>query len=258
MNLKEAIVYINKKYQQRDILIREMDYAQNNFIEKPNPKYLFRGEKIYPTTKSFYHRLPLNDKERMALCEYIISLSSCLMEKYFGLVPESDIRYWPNINHVGDFLQHYGFPIMRLDFTVDVEIAAFFASYRNNKGKGRIWVIETKSIIENEMVFKQLKSKFTKRPVVQKAYALRMYDDKPDFQNLEHFNAVKIDFDITAEDIIHFENKNLLSTSSDPISDFIIDYIENNTVEDRSLMEILTKIKNELKDNKTEPPQFVK
>jgi hypothetical protein len=135
---------------------------------------------------------------------------------------------------------------MRLDFTEDVKIAAFFASYKNKTGKGRIWVIETKSIIENEMIFKQLESNVAKRPFVQKAYALRMFDDKPDFQNSEHFNSIKIDFDITEEDIIHFENRNLLSTSSDPISDFIIDYIKNNTIENKNLMSLLLKIKNEL------------
>lgn len=244
MNLKEVVEYINKNYQQIDVLLREKDYVQNDFFEKPNPKYLFRGEKIYPTTKSNYHRNPITNAEQ----KYILNISCDLYQELNGRIDQTSTEYIPNINQIGAILQHYGFSIMWLDFTEDVRIAAFFASYKNETGKGRIWIIETKSIIENEMIFK-LESNVAKRPSIQKAYALRMFDDKPDFQNPEHFNSIKIDFDLTKEDIKHFENKVLLSTSSDQISDFIIHYIENNTVDDRNLMNILLKIKNELKNN---------
>ncbi len=73
-----------------------------------------------------------------------------------------------------------------------------------------------------------------------------MFDDKPDLQNQAHFNSKKIEFEVTKTDIRHFENKALLSTSSDQISDLIIDFINQYKTKDASLMNKLLLIRKDL------------
>lgn len=66
-NLKSIINHIKNQYPQESILLREYDTALNSFIGKFNPKYLFRGVRIYPSTKSNYHGLLINDYDRKVL-----------------------------------------------------------------------------------------------------------------------------------------------------------------------------------------------
>lgn len=95
---------------------------------------------------------------------------------------------------------------MRLDSREDVDVAAFFACYKNNTEKGRIWIVKTKTlIIRNEAVFKSLDNKFANRASIQKAFALRMLNDKPNLQNPAHFENTHLDFDLTRDDIIYKE-----------------------------------------------------
>ncbi len=249
-SLQLAVEQIKKDFPQKPVLLREYNYNSKVFDEKPNPKYLFRGEEIYQTTRSNYHRLTISDIEDQKLREYIFKLSFSLMpiiKKDFNLdtLDINDPNYKRLTNQVGAFLQHYGFPIVWLDFTEDIEIAAFFTSYKNNTGKGRIWIVETQNLIKTGEKIIKLDGTVAKRPTLQKAYALMMPNAKPDFQNPKHFKAEKIEFNISADDVKYFDKKHLLYTDSDEISDFIINYIEQN--EDNDLKELLFKIKNGLK-----------
>ena len=249
--LNQLVKYIKEKYPQKLILIPESNY-NTDFKERLNPKYLFRGEKVYPTTTSSFIRLKLNKKDENKLAQYILDLGIALIKRYFKIVNKSDAKYWPYIYLTQDILQHYGFPLRRLDFTEDIEIAAFFASHNNTKG-GRIWIIETKKLIKNkEEVFKQINNTYAKRPSLQKAYAIRMYDDKPDLQNQSDFDTMKFDFKYNEKDAIEFTNKYnyLLSTKNDEISDYLINYINNNKITNEIVMRKLEEIKNELLSKK--------
>ena len=78
-----------------------------------------------------------------------------------------------------------------------------------------------------------------------------MFDDKPDIQNPEHFKILKLDFEVSKEDVIFFERRNLLNTESDQISEFIINYIKDNSVEDDFLNDLLIGIQKDLVDLKS-------
>jgi hypothetical protein len=251
MNLIEAVSYINLKYKQELIPLKEMNYSINRFILKQNPKFLYRGEKIYPTTRSNYHRLKISGNDLIALQSFILDISVEIVDKYFGIVDRNHPEYWPRIYKAGAFLQHYGFPIMWLDLTESPEVAAFFASFNNGSGKGRIWIAQTQKLIENgERIFK-LDGTFARRPALQKAYALEMSDIKPDLQNRLHFPIEQINFEVTAEDRLYFENQSLLSTKDDDVSDFIIDFIIRYKSLNEDLNSRLIAIKNDLIQKKS-------
>ena len=225
MNLIEAVSYINLKYKQELIPLKEMNYSINRFILKQNPKFLYRGEKIYPTTRSNYHRLKISGNDLIALQSFILDISVEIVDKYFG--------------------------IMWLDLTESPEVAAFFASFNNGSGKGRIWIAQTQKLIENgERIFK-LDGTFARRPALQKAYALEMSDIKPDLQNRLHFPIEQINFEVTAEDRLYFENQSLLSTKDDDVSDFIIDFIIRYKSLNEDLNSRLIAIKNDLIQKKS-------
>jgi len=246
MNLEQTVKNIRSIHKQAFIPLNEFDYIKNAFVEKLNPKYLFRGEKIYPTTKSNYHRNPIKCAEQ----EYILNISDALYKEFIGEIDKESPEYNPNIIQIGAILQHYGFSIMWLDFTESIEVAAFFASYKNNSGKGRIWVTETKELIEQNHHIYKLEFQRAVRPERQKAYALRMYDDCPDFQNNQFFNSVRYDFDLTDDDLIKFDNQILLNTLEDTISDFIIQHIESHRIENERIMERLVSIQDALKSKR--------
>jgi len=251
MNLTDLVKHINSKFPQIDLLMDEFDYMSNDFKKKLNPKYLFRGENdLYSTTKSNYHRLIESSKfdniQLETLNNYIQNLSIHLIKKYFQLVDRNDPKYRPIILEVGGFLQHYGFPIMWLDFTSDINIAAFFASYKNVSRKGRIYVIELNDFLVNNQFFKLDKS-FAKRPYIQKAFALRMYDDKQDLKDSNNFNTNWFDFKLIESDLDFQKNKSILSTENDGISNSIITYIDKNRLFDKKVQEYIDNIKSELK-----------
>jgi hypothetical protein len=251
MNLVEAVEHIKTDYPQELISIPERDYRGNVFLPKPNSKYLYRGEKIYPTTKSNYHRLILNEKERNELHKYLLDLSVDLTEHFIGIVRNTDPSYESNLYKVGSFLQHYGFPIMWLDFTDSIEVAAFFASFNNHIGKGRIWIVETEKLTKKGEIIYKLDGTRSRRPSLQKAFALRMYDDKPDLQNPDHFETTQRIFDVLESDIKHFDNKKLLSTKGDVMSERIIDFIKKHSVYNPELKKIIESIRDDLSIKQT-------
>lgn len=237
---------INKNYSQEIVNLREYDYHNKTFILKPNPKFLFRGEMIFLNTKSRFHRLAFSSSEKEMLKNYVLDLSAEIFHRFFGSIIIGSEKYKSKLIQIGAFLQHYGFPLMWLDFTDKMEVAAFFATYQNDMGMGRIWIVKTSSLIDNnEMIFK-LDGSFARRPTLQNAYALRMFDDKPDFQNSNHFKSVYYDFIASKEDIDFFEDKSLLNTEFDKISDFIIDYCNSRIIKNKNLKEYLMNIKSDL------------
>lgn len=251
MNLFETVNHIKTEFKQEYISMNEFDYAQNKFVHLPNPKFLFRGEGIYPTTKSNYHRLlARNSSVTDDLTTFVIDLSIHLMNFLHPNIDISSLTYNPVRNNIIGLIQHYGFPIMFLDFTENVDVAAFFASHNNVSKKGRICIIETKEIIKNNEKFIKLTNSSAKRPVLQEAFALRMFDDKPDLKNTMHFKTVWLDFDITENDINIFSNKKILSTRGDKISDLITSYIQTNPTTNSSLNTLLQEICSDLQNKK--------
>ena len=250
MTLTDLVTHISLKFPQINLLIDELDYMSNNFNKKSNTKYLFRGENdVYPATKSNYHRLIESSKfdkvQLEALNNYILDLSIHLNKMFFQILDRNDPRYHPVIIEVGGFLQHYGFPIMWLDFTSDINIAAFFASYKNVTKKGRICVIETSNVTKDNQLFKLNKS-FARRPSIQKAFALRMYNDNQDLKDSIGFKTNWFDFELTESDMDFQKNESILSTENDNISSSIITYLEANRLSDKDVQEYLDNIKSDL------------
>jgi hypothetical protein len=247
MNLKEVVAHIKERYVQEEVLLNQFDYQQNQFYAKPNPKYLFRGEQIFPSTKSAYHRLKENAPQFLnEITTYSLDLATHLMFSIFPNIRNSDNNYQPVIDLIGAYLQHYGFPIMYLDFTQNVNVAAFFATFNNTLGQGRICVIETSTLVDNGECILKLSDNNANRPRLQEAFALRMYDDKPDLKNSNHFKTHWIEFTINESDIKEFSNPKLLSTKNDIISDLIISYLITHSSTNRNLMVWLEKLLNDL------------
>lgn len=251
MNLLETVNHIKTEFKQEFIPMNEFDYAQNKFVHLPNPKFLFRGEGIYPTTKSNYHRLLDKNIEYIGeLQNYMLDLSINLIQTLYPEINRDNPNYFPLINEISGFLQHYGFPLIYLDFTQNVDISAFFASHNNTDKKGRICVIETNDILIDGGKFIKLTNSYAKRPVLQEAFALKMFDDRPDFKNTTHFKTVWLEFDITENDINIFSNKKLLSTRGDKISDLVMSYIKTNSSDNSLLNTLLQEIYSDLEDKK--------
>ncbi len=247
MNLKEVVTYIKARYIQEEVLLRQFDYHQDQFYLKPNPKYLFRGEQKYPSTKSSYHRLIDNEPKLVSeLTNFSLSLSTYLLQYLYPNISRSNSNYWPTINELGTYLQHYGFPVMFLDFTQNINIAAFFASHNNDSQSGRICILETSTLLDSNEYILKLSNSNAQRPKQQEAFSLRMFDDKPDLKNSDHFKTVWIDFDLAQTDVIEFSNPKLLSTKGDKISDLIISYLNNHKPTSKSLMLRLESLRNDL------------
>lgn len=247
MTLSETINFIKLNFKQTYIPISQYDYELNSFFPKLNPKYLFRGEFIYPSTKSSYHRLiETNPPYLQELNHYTIDLAIFLLKLFHPKLVSNSLEYKYARNEVGGYLQHYGFPIMNLDFTKNIDVAAFFASYKNNLLEGQICVVETEALISNNYEIIKLCNSRAKRPILQEAYSIRMYNDKPDLKEADSLNSKWFRFTLTESDKLQFENKQLLSTSDDIISEIIIKYIQDNKPKDKLLAEKLNEIKHEL------------
>lgn len=248
MTLKETVKQIKEMYNQEFILLNEFDYLNGIHVAKQNPKYLFRGEQIYDTTKSNYHRLINNPSINLEeIQKYVLDLSIYLVLHIKPDIDPSKPDYCPTINEITGYLQHYGFPIMYLDFTQNIDIAAFFSSYNNQIGKGRICVVRTSDLIKNEERILKLTYSLAKRPILQEAFALKMYNDKPDLKNQNHFNTMWFDFEVTTDDILSYSNRHLLSTQNDFICDLILTYINDNKSDNKIIQDIF----NDLRDKKT-------
>lgn len=255
MNLTELIDYLNNEFKQEEIPLDEFDYQNNCFNKKPNPKYLYRGENdFYSATKSNYHRLLdscfFTNSQLFLFNDYIVRLLIDLMANHLQLVGRDDPNHYPCINEAGGYLQHYGFPIMWLDFTSDINIAAFFASYKNQNRQGRICVTETTNLLNENQIFKLDKS-IAKRPTLQKAFALRMFDEKPDLKRANDFVTRWYEFNLTESDLTFQKNDYLLSTKGDRICETILNYIENNKINDSKIQEYINIIKTDLIEKKT-------
>lgn len=169
-SLTDIVSDINNEYVQERVLLDEFDYIKNDFVSKPNPKYLFRGENdFYPETKSNYDRVRgFAQSDYESLYSYLLDLSVYLARNYFNIYDPSDPRYKPTIIELGGFLQHYGFPLHWLDLTQNLNVAAFFAVYKNQSTRGRIGIIETSSLTENGIQILKLTNSMARRPVNKK------------------------------------------------------------------------------------------
>ena len=175
-----------------------------------------------------------------------LTLSEFLAKKYFSIYDQNDLRYKPTIIELGAFLQHYGFPIHWLDLTKNILVAVFFSIYKNTSGRGRIGIIETQNLIDLNIPIYKLEGSIARRPSIQEAFAIKIFDDIPDFKNTNHYKVKWIDFKVANEDIqtkLNFKN---LSTNGDQISETLMHYILSNQVKLIKVKNIINKIKDNL------------
>jgi len=243
-NLTDIVSDISNLYVQNHILLNEFDYIKNEFISKPNPTYLFRGENdFYPETKSNLDRVKGFDKvDYETLYSYLLDLSEFLARKYFNIYDPTDPRYKPTIIELGGFLLHYGFPLHWLDLTQNLNIAAFFAVYKNKSARGRIGIVETSSLTENGIQIFKLTNSMARRPNIQEAYAIKIFDDVNDFKNSAHYSVNWYEFVVTQNDSLKFNTTNLLSTKGDIICNAIVSYIKINPSKNQKIQAMLNDI----------------
>ena len=248
LSLTKTLELISKDFKQTNILLNEYNYYSNVFTNKSNPKFLYRGENdFYPQTLSNYQRLKgLNKIEYDILHKYMFDLSEFLAKKYFSIYDQNDPRYNPTIIELGAFLQHYGFPLHWLDLTKNIFVAAFFAIYQNTSGRGRIGIIETKNLINLNIPIYKLNGSIARRPSIQEAFAIKVFDDIPDFKNTSHYNVKWIDLLINKDDVQKFSNSKILSTIGDQISYTVVNYIIANPMKSVKVKNIVNKIKDDL------------
>lgn len=231
MSLKEIIELIQKKFPQEEISIRERNYLQNSWVPNPNPKYLYRGENnCYPQTKSFLQRLQENDakffdeKQWAEIQELILDLSVHLTERFHKFVPRSNPSYEANIVSIGGYLQHYGFPLYRIDFTSDLFVAAYFAASNNRVGNvGQIGIIESSVWIkQSHNRIEKLVNSFAARPRAQQAYSLQVYEG----DDLKKNSIVTwLNFEFTEGDQLFSSRIPYLSTKGDAVAKEIFAFL---------------------------------
>ena len=249
MNLIDVVGKLSNETKSNLVSLPEWDYELGSFVNKNNPRFLYRGENaIYPSSMASFHRIrPLTtDQSLKALCYYMADLTSFLIDEFLKVVSKANKWYEPRLNQGQAFMQHYGFPVRWIDFTESISVAAYFASLSNTSGKGRIWIIDTKKMVESGYSIYKLQGSNSKRPNLQKAWSIYMPDDKPDLQIANHYPARQITFDVTKNDINYFDNKSLLNTNGDKMCDFIIDYIQSNPATIEFVQNAVSKIKSQL------------
>ena len=254
MTLKESFEFIKKKFPQQNILLPEFDYHSGMMINKLNPKYLFRGEsKLYSSTISFFERLikekRFNDEQWKIIKETILNVSVHLTEKFHQLLARGVPGRGAVITALAGYMQHYGFPIARLDFTSDISVAAFFAAKGCNVGdRGKLCAIELSEWINENRLFEKLDGSLAKRPREQNAFSLTI-NPIDNFDLKKTSKVFWIEFEFHKEDSIFFTMKNYLSTMDDKIAIEIIEYLEPklSVITDRDVMLFFKDILNGLK-----------
>ena len=229
MTLKESLEFLKRKFPQQNILIPELDYDAGMMVPKLNPKYLFRGEsKLYPCTQSFYERLivqrQFNQMQWKEIGIVIIELSVHLTNKFHEILQRGVPGRESIFTELSGYMQHYGFPISRIDFTSDINVAAFFAAKESIVGeRGKLCVIELSEWVK-ENRFEKLDKSLAKRPREQNAFSLIINPNNFDFKKSNR--VFWIEFEFQKEDSIFSAMKNYLSTADDKVASEIIDYLE--------------------------------
>ncbi len=262
--LIEAIKYISENYRQEFSNSQAIE-TSTLFMGGPIPKFLYRGEaQLWEKTQSTVTRQQLKDNTDFIEINYwitgrhhltgtvqnIYSLYNFLRERLYNISVAEEHFGSPDLDKaIAGLLQHYGFDTSLIDFTSEIGVAAFFATFNSKIGNvGQIFVLPTTDI-ENYVFDLSLDK--ASRPKKQKAFALVLpqgYDLK--MENLVSFRkAFSVKFQLTAEDKERFYRNDLLSVDDDNVVIDLVDWFDchisdNTKVSDRVKKYFRTKIEN--------------
>lgn len=243
-SLIELTNEIHTNFPQESISASVFDFEELKKVIKPQPKYLFRGERtqLWTETKSKFSR-NLFGKSFFNEVNYWISghhhaipeektndfsLYYFLRESIFGLTPfDSNPDSNIELSIVG-IMQHYEFDTSFFDLTSDLNIAAYFATLGSNIGDiGQLMIISSESV-ENK--YFDLSQEIANRPQIQSSFVLW---DSPEldlkskmFTN--KYGALWFKFEVTQSDIDRFQTLNVLSTEGDKIAQEIYDWYDSH------------------------------
>lgn len=237
MELQKILQKIKTEYPQELISLPTYDYQLKTYTPRLGPKYLYRGEnEFYSETKSYYQRLLtehfFTNEEWNEVKRVILDLCEHIILTYFELVPKSDPKFEATITAISVIMQHYGLPILSIDFTSDLEIAACFCRLGNKNRRGRIAVLSSVELPNLGWRINDLTQGPWKRPKNQKAYTLSVLYNT-DLKNVNTIQGMKIKwFDFILEDcyLEFYKCDSILGTEDDEIASTIKNYFDKITL----------------------------
>jgi len=230
--LDELIQYLKTKHPQEMVDLNVTNFATNSVERKPQPKYLFRGErtidwKTSPTTFSrnllgkpileHVNYLLTGQSIHIPLTYQCHSLFHFLREDLFNIGICNEEPYSAQIDvELAGIFQHYGFDTCLLDLTGDINIAASFASTGSPGDVGQIMMLESKKI---EDKYFELTAQPGNRAIRQNAYGLlgtpNLDVKSPDFS--DEFEPKWFKFILTQNDKLKYTNNEMLSVTGDRV-----------------------------------------
>jgi hypothetical protein len=239
MTLTELVTFLKKEYPQTTVEAKTFNFREMEYTMRLQPKYFFRGEKqLYKNTHSKFCRMNIESKfnrsELLELCFIHHHLYLFLKEARFNYgTPDAELS-------IAGLLQHYGFDTVFLDVTSDISIAANFASRNNIGEKGKILVIKSKTLNEeNVNYYFDLTTCPGKRPIAQSSYVIWDQQRSLDLKNkgfLSKHDAKWFEFTLGAEDKSNFYDQSILSVTDDTIVNEINEWWELSDIQ-RSMKE---------------------
>jgi hypothetical protein len=155
---------------------------------RPAPKFLFRGEpKCYQTTESSQVRLrsnsELTESDRREILKIVDFLARFLQDQFDS---QSKTFGTPR-SLAAHFMQHYGLPTPFIDFTANINTAAFFAADGEASEMGTVAVIRSAKAVQVGALYNLDMHPWAERARRQSAYAFAPLK----FQNLKSDQAIK-------------------------------------------------------------------
>lgn len=241
-SLKDLTNDIHLNFPQESVSLEVFDFKEQKKLIKPQPKYLFRGERteLWTETKSTFSRNLLGKPIFNEVNHWISghhptnpnfrtntsSLYYFLREAVFGLTP-FDQNPDTNIElSIVGIMQHYEFDTSFFDLTSDLNVAAYFATLGSKIGNiGQLMIISTKFI---EDKYFDLSEEVANRPKTQSSFVLygthELNLKSTNF--IEEYSVLWRKFQITKEDIESFRALDFLSTRGDRIAQEIYDWYD--------------------------------
>ena len=229
MNLTKLTETIGSIYKQSKIRTRIFDFENIRETESFEPKYFYRGENsVYSETRTTLVRLLKEERLKpWEFQEYVYihyTLYLFLRESLFGI---SCVETCLNKNarielFISGIMQHYGFDTSYLDLTSDLKVAANFAAMNTAGSKGKILVIESNSLNDdNTNYYFDMTKCLGLRPQRQSSYVI--FDqfrnlDLKDTNFLKTHGGKWFDFELTQEDIENFCDTSILSIENDSVA----------------------------------------
>jgi hypothetical protein len=194
-----------------DVLIRQS-------TSKSLPAFLFRGESAaFPQTCTSLARLRTGGTLSLNALADIDRISESLVQGFgekWGLGRTQALG----------FLQHYGYPTEFIDVTLDVSVAASFASWMRVGDEGAMCVVPTKYRFPEDDLIDLRYHPMAKRPRRQSAFALhlREFPDLKSPDAIEALSLTWIPFRFTETDAVRFApDFELLDARSDEVAGLI-------------------------------------